>query len=160
MTPLLNKLFNRNNLKVSNNYTNNIRKIISNHNRKVQGKEEQKESEQTCRKKCLLTDVVNEAVVISPTTNKASIYIGATQQPIKNRIAQHKLSFRDKKYCEKTTLAKHMWSLKEKHKSDPEVKWKIIKKAPSHKGNDNPCILCLQEKLKIAEFSDPEQILN
>ena len=67
-----------------------------------------------------------EAVVKSPTTKKIKIYIGATQQAIKNRISQHKLSFRDKKYCERTTLAKHVWLLQEKHKNEPEVKWKII----------------------------------
>ena len=99
-------------------------------------------------------------IVESPSSGRTKVYIGATQQPIKNRIAQHRLSFRHERYKESTTLAKHVWDIKNKHKKEPNVRWRIICKAPSHDGSERQCMLCLQEKLKIAEFDDPEKLLN
>ena len=157
-SPWLKKLFNKNNLKVSYSCTSNISNIINNHNKRLLDKEQNKNKKEpacNCRSqicpvqgKCLQTDVVYEAVVKSPTTKESKIYVRATQQPVKHRISQHKLSFRDRKYREATTLAKYLWELKEKHGRDPGVEWRIRKRAPSHKGNENPCMLFLNEKLK------------
>ena len=40
-------------------------------------------------------------------------YIGLTEGTFKQRYTQHKLSFRNRKYANRTELAKHIWKLKD-----------------------------------------------
>ena len=62
----------------------------------------------------------------------------------------HQSTF-NKRYEETTTLASHIWKLKDKN-DQYKIKWKIIKKVPERKSGDKKCKLCLMEILKILEY--------
>ena len=51
-------------------------------------------------------------------------YIGLTDGTFKQRYTQHKLPFRDRKYANRTELAKHIWKLKD-NKENCKISWSI-----------------------------------
>ena len=51
-------------------------------------------------------------------------YIGPTEGTFKQRYTQHKLSFRHRKYANRTELTKHIWKLKENHENY-KISWSI-----------------------------------
>ena len=58
-----------------------------------------------------------------------------------------------------TAQSKHFWSLKNKGLT-PEIQWSILKKSNTPKCFDNRCNLCLEEKIQIMIYPDPEKLLN
>lgn len=55
------------------------------------------------------------------------IYIRATGQEIKERYANHLLSFKYKRYTNNTMLSKYRWEIKMKDKT-ASVEWNVVKK--------------------------------
>ena len=51
------------------------------------------------------------------------------------------------------------WDLKDRNMT-PIVEWEILKKSNVCKALDDPCFLCLQEKLAIIRFPDKRNLLN
>ena len=65
------------------------------------------------------------------------------------RYTQHKLSFRSRKYANRTELlAKHIWKLKD-NKENYKISWSIISSASAYNNISKRCNLCLTEKLHI-----------
>ena len=86
--------------------------------------------------------------------------IGVTKGEWKIRHRQHKTSFKHESHKNDTRLASHVWEMREKLDETPTLKWSIIKTAPTYNNRSKRCILCLNEKLAIATFSDEMNLLN
>ena len=64
--------------------------------------------------------------------NTGDNYIGLTEGTFKQRYTQHKLSFRNIKYANRTELAKHIWKLKDNTEGKLEKSWSIISSASAY----------------------------
>ena len=114
-----NKIFNRNNIKVSYSSTDILLTIIKKHNRKILDTRKTPPTENNCsyrikndcplENNCLTTSVVYNANVTTESDATGMNYIGLTEGTFKQRYTQHKLSFRIRKYSNSTELSKHIW---------------------------------------------------
>ena len=162
------KLFNKNNVKVSYSCMDNMKSIIHKHNKKIINTESDAntstDEQCNCRKKeqcpldrkCLTSSVIYNAQVT--TNNATKNYIGLTEGTFKQRLSQHKLTFKHRKYTNSTELSKYIWQLRDK-KQDYDIKWTIISHARSYSNISKRCDLCLTEKLMIIK-ANPKQLLN
>ena len=97
---------------------NNISKIIKGHNKKVTSKPCDQRPKCNCRKRaecpkegnCQINDVVYKFDVTRPLSKK--VYLGLAEGEWKGRFYNHKLSFKHKRYSNKTTFSSYMWHLK------------------------------------------------
>ena len=113
-----NKIFNKNNIKVSYSCTDNLQTLIKKHNRKIleTSKTPSTENNCNCRKKddcplknnCLASSVVYNANVTTESDTTGKNYIGLTEGTFKQRYTQHKLSFRNWNYSNSTELSKQL----------------------------------------------------
>ena len=71
------------------------------------------------------------------------MYIGSTQD-FKERLANHKASFRHEKLKKETVLSQYVWS--EGLNPEPEISWTILKKGSIYKKGTRYCDICLSEK--------------
>ncbi len=108
---------------------------------------------------CLSKNVVYKCVVSSKNVPDKQ-YIGITEGEWKKRFANHKQSFKNKKYSKDTMLSKYIWELKEKNIDDFILNWSILKTAPAYNNISKKCILCLQEKFEIITHANQECLLN
>ena len=108
----LNKIFNKNTLKVSYSCMRSMSSILTSHNKKILA-ENEKQYECNCRNKdecplenkCLTPRVIYEADVITLNTSR-KFYIGLSDTPFKERYNNHKRDFRNKCYEKSTELSK------------------------------------------------------
>ena len=132
----------------------NMGSIINNHNKKILSTTTHRKTDCNCRKKdqCpldknrLITSVIYKANATKDNTGKN--YIGVTEGTFKQRYTQHKLSFRNWKYANRTELAKHVWKLKDNNENY-KIKWSIISSASAYKNVSKRCNFRLTEKLYI-----------
>ena len=161
-----NKIFNKNNLKISYSCMKNIKSIINTHNKSILHKTENITKTCNCIKKdncpldneCLQTNIVYEATITSSTPNQEKIYFGLCETTFKLRYANHKKSFANRKYEKNTELANEYWRLKDLN-AQPRITWKIKKKCMPYTAGSKNCNLCLSEKLFILEHKD-DNLLN
>ena len=106
---------------------------------------------------CRLSSVIYQATVTTD-SNKVETYTGLTEGGIRERISRHNLSFRNKVYCNKTELSKHIWYLKEKG-DNLEIKWEAKSKAQSYHPASKICKLCISEIYTII-FKSERASLN
>ena len=151
----LNKIFNRNTLKLSYSCTENIETIIKHHNRKILKNEENVEPPQCkCRNKnecplpgnCEIKNIVYEATIQSAAETKT--YIGLTANTFKDRYTKHKSDCKLEYKKSTTALSKHVWSLKN-NKKEYSIKWKVLKQAKPYNPSAKKCHLCSWEKVYI-----------
>ena len=165
----LSKIFNRNTVKVSYSCLPNVGAIIKGHNSRLCNEADDAASKQcNCRRPaecplegaCLTSDLVYQATVktTGAATNSEMHYIGSTATTFKLRYGNHKASFTHANKANQTELSKHVWELKRK-KTDFQVTWKILQRAPSYTNKAKRCQLCLTEKLLIAR-ADKSTLLN
>ena len=69
----------------------------------------------------------------------------------KSRYGNHKTSFNVRKYENSSELSKEFWKLKDKGVT-PHINWRIIKHCAAYNPVAKRCMLCLSEKLYIAEY--------
>ena len=115
----LNKIFNKNSLKVSYSCMPNMSSVIKSHNaRVIKGKVDKSPKKMcNCRVKnncplngkCLSKSVVYKATVTS--NNMSKEYIGLAGNTFKERFNNHSKSLRQKKYSKETELSKYVWDL-------------------------------------------------
>ena len=163
-----NKIFNKNNIKVSYSCTDNLQTIIKKHNRKILGtsKTPYTENNCNCRKKndcplknnCLTQSIVYNANVTTESDTTGKNYIGLTEGTFKQRYTQHKLSFRNRNYSNSTELSKHIWILKDNN-TNFAINWNILATAPAYSNKSKRCHLCLTEKLYLIRAKKPS-LLN
>ena len=159
-----NKIFNKNNIKVSYSCTDNLQTIIKKHNRKIleTSKKPSTEKNCNCRKKndcplknnCLTSSVVYNANVTTESDTIGKNYIGLTKETFKQRYTQHKLSFRNRNYSNSTELSKHIWTLKVSN-TNFTINWSILATAPAYSNKTKRCHLCLTEKLYLIRAKKP-----
>ena len=160
----LSKVINRNTVKLGYKCMPNIKKKISQHNRRVQQPVNQQDNLPKCNCRqppcplngeCISAEsVIYRATVLENNINnnnnnrKTETYTGLTKNNFKNRYNGHQESFRKKKKQHSTTLSTHIWDLKEK-RTDFEIKWSIIEKGKKFDPSTRKCMLCLKEKYHI-----------
>ena len=148
-----NKIFNKNNIRVSYSCTDNQQTVIKKHNRKTleTRKTPSKENNCNCRKKndcplennCLTSSVVYNANVTTKSDTIGKNYIGLTEGTFKQRYTQQKLSSRNRNYSKGTELSKHIWTLKD-NKTNFTINWSIsLASAPAYSNKSKRCHLCL-----------------
>ena len=153
----LHKIFNRNTIKLSYSCMNNVKSIISSHNKSVIRKSTNSDKDKKncdCRKpeicpmdgNCNVESIIYQAEVTSQTTKET--YIGLCDTAFKLRYRNHTSSFRNERYRNATELSKHVWNLKDKN-IQYNIKWRKIKQARSYSNVAKKCNLCLWEKYFI-----------
>ena len=110
-----NKIFNKNNTKVSYSCTDNLQTIIKKHKRKIleTSKTPSTENNCNCRKKKRL-----------PSEKQLPHF------NVKQCYTQHKLSFRNRNYSNSAELSKHIWTLKDSN-INFTINWSILATAPA-----------------------------
>lgn len=161
----LNRIFNRNTLKVSYSCMPNIDRIIKAHNKQTLEKDK-KPADKSCncrnknlcplQGKCLTPNVIYNAEVKSQ--DKSKTYIGLTEPPFKLRYNNHLQSFRHERYQNSTELSKYIWHLN-RHNTPYTIKWSIASHAQPYTNESKRCDLCLTEKLLIMS-ADKQSLLN
>ncbi len=114
----LQKIFNKNTLKISYSCMPNLERKINTHNKStLRENPQQPERMCNCRSKpdcplkgeCLSNNVIYQATV--KTNDTKETYIGLTGDRFKTRFNNHTCSFRDNNKRNSTELSKHIWSL-------------------------------------------------
>ena len=91
------------------------------------------------------------------------MYVDSTKGPFKQRYYDHKSSFAHEIDRHKTKLSNYVWEVKNKFGIDPILKWEIVKRCSKFKaagGGNRYCKLCMEEKLTIATYNKPKELLN
>ena len=86
-------------------------------------------------------------------------YIGISFTKWKSLCSNPEFSFTHEHLKDQTALSKHFWSLKNKGLT-PEIQWSILKKSNAPKYFDSRCNICLEEKIQIMIYPNPENSLN
>ena len=96
---------------------------------------------------CLAKNIIYKATVTADTSPPKQ-YIGLTSTTFKERLSNHKQSFKAKSKSNATELSKHIWKLKEQ-KATYSINWSIIQRASPYNPTTKRCNLCLSEKYHI-----------
>ena len=162
---VLNKILNRQTVKVSYSCGENFERKIQKHNQKIlkENLEESKEKLCNCRdkKKCPVENKCQTENVIYKATaehnNTTTTYIGSTSTTFKARYTNHKHSFNNEEKQSATTLAQHVWN--NKIETD-KIKWEIVTKCIPYAPGQSNCSLCINEKLHIVLHAGDPKNLN
>ena len=145
---------------------NNKSNIIKGHNKKVISKPQDQIPKCNCRKKtqcptegnCQVNNVIYKYDVTRPLPKK--VYLGLAEGEWKSHFYNHKLSFKHKRYSNKTTLSSYRWHLKRVSSKTPNLKWSILRCVPPYSNISKKCLLCLYEKLEIVTYQNQKELLN
>ena len=183
----LQKLFNRNNMKVSYRTGRNMKTHIDSLNKsKLRGGGPSMPARCNCKKEpcpvqgiCGTSNIIYRADVTSKEPNnntKTMTYFGQTTRAFKTRYGEHKNTFSTPKKPlarregtasiadqieekkNKSELAAHVWQLKEQ-KKEFNIRWKIERKSVPYVNGAKACNLCADEKTSIC-LGDPSCTLN
>ena len=145
----LQKIFNKNNVKVSSN----VAAVINEYNKmKLEPKHVEKPCNCRAQPECPLDgrcqahEVVYEAHVGKE--NEQKVYIGSTEPPFKKRHYNHKSDMNIESRRNNTELSKHVWRLKETN-APVTIKWRIAEQAKGYSNVSKWCNLCVTEKFRI-----------
>ena len=145
---------------------NNMSKIIKGNNENVTSKPCDQRPKCNCKKKtecpmegnCQVNEVVYKYDVTRPLPKKE--YLGLAEGEWKSRFHSHKLSFKHKRYSNKTRLSSYMWNLKLVSNKTPKLKWFVLRCVPPSSNISNECLLCLYEKLEIVTYQNQKEPLK
>ena len=162
------KIINRNTVKISYSCMPNFKQKISNHNVKIQKKEETRQPDKMCncsglmgpcplQGNCLVNSVIYKAEV-SDSNQNLQTYTGLTGGFFKNRYYGHRQSFNNRELENSTTLSAHIWELKDRNEPY-EIKWSIKGRAKKFNPTTKKCRLCIKEKFHII-FQPEDSSLN
>ena len=164
----LNKILNRNTVKISYKCTQNLQSIISAHNAKIcknnQNLLNQTQPECKCKETpCVLEEgcdtqnIVYQATVTQE-NSKIDTYVGLTSTNFSTRYKNHVSSMNNKKHSNQTKLSAFIWELKDQH-IDFSISWKVIDRGKPFSPLTQDCQLCLKEKYHII-FRPENSTLN
>lgn len=109
---------------------------------------------------CLSSNIIYMAEITTENQPRPKMYyIGASKTQWKDRLYNHRCSFNQRDYKNKTTLSKYIWELKEKGISH-KIKWSILAKTRPPDHFNSRCQICLIEKMKIITFKHQNLLLN
>ena len=158
----LNKIFNRNSVKVSYSCMQNMATIIKQHNNTILRPKKQANGGDNdtrtcnCRAKdscpldgaCLTESIVYKARVTAGMEKKE--YTGLTATTFKQRYYNHQSSFRHRQHEKDTRLSQYVWTKKDEGKAC-SIQWAVHRRAAAYSNKSKRCNLCLAEKLAIAQ---------
>ena len=157
-------LFNRHNVRLSYSCTQNMKAVISSHNKKLLAPTVANEQAPTCNCRqgtvcplngiCLTPAIVYQGHI--HTNNGEEHYTGLTEPPWKTRYHGHTSSFRHIDKRNETALSKRFWELRDAGE-EPTFTWSLLTKSHPYRCGSRVCDLCLTEKLAILK-SDKEQV--
>lgn len=166
----LRSIINPNNTTVSYSCTRNLGAVIKGHNRKLieEGRLAGKEAaKKTCNCQrndecmaggnCLPSKVIYEATISGG--DEQFCYIGLSKTTLKERIRNHRISFRKANHRDDTTLSTKYWEMMEKG-LNPTVSFKIIKNSKSFEPSGKGCQLCIDEIVAIMFYDGKLNLLN
>ena len=141
----------------------NVSQIIKQHNRDVFYKKEKQTNPCNCRNKsecplngnCKVQSVIYKCTVTATQTFKQGVCLGIAEGNWKQR-----LSFKDKRHKNNTTLSSYLWDLKENHNQIPKLTLSIVRFAPGYSNISKRFLSCLHEKLLIINYHNPAELLN
>ena len=144
--------------------------MISGHNSKILKDSDESEQKCNCRNraacplenKCQTKNLIYQATVKQTLQNKSETYIGLTATSFKDRLANHKTSFKYASKSGNTSLAGHIWDLKKKNMEEDKdytISWKLIDRAQPFSPISGVCNLCTTEKYHII-FNPEAATLN
>ena len=155
----LHPLLNRKKVKMSYRCLPNIKMHMAKHNSKllnVSDQTDQNENDESCNcknpaqcplpDKCRVRNVVYQSTISVPRSRE--YYVGLTSRALKTRVGEHRGDWTHLDRKHKSTLASHVWNLKEGGQ-DPDISWKIICKAAPYSPITETCNLCTSEKWNI-----------
>jgi len=155
---VLNKIYNRNTVKISYSCMPNMKAHIDVHNKRLLNKTKDQNDNPpkacNCRRKeecplegkCQSKGIIYQATVHSDNITKS--YIGSTETSFKQRYANHLYSFRHEKMRSATELSKYIWQLKSSN-INFNIKWKLIQFSKPYSNLNKRCNLCCLEKYYI-----------
>ena len=82
------------------------------------------------------------------------------EEECKSRFLDHKLSFKHKRYSNKSMLSSYMWRLKSVLKETPDLKWSVLRCVPPYSNISKKSLLCLYEKLETVTCQNKKLLLN
>ena len=94
---------------------------------------------------CKTKSVIYQAKVVEQTSGKVESYVGLTEGEFKTRFNNHTCSFRDVGKRGSTSLAEHIWKLKDDN-LPYDIQWSFLKQTKSYTPSTGKCFLCLAEK--------------
>ena len=105
---------------------------------------------------CNLENVGYQGIIFPKESIKnRKTYIGISSTKWKLGFNNHNHSFSHEHLKNQTTLSKHFWKLKNKG-LPPEIQWSILQKSNTP-NFDSRCNLCLEEKIQIMLYPDPDK---
>ena len=161
----VNKIFNRNKVKIGYRTLPNLGQKITGHNTKILNKINLKRNGPLCNcriseqcpmdGKCLSENIIYQANVTATVNNikETKSYIGLTGGQFKARYRNHIKSFKNREYRNETCLSKFIWELNDKN-VEYNIKWKIIDRANIFSPVTKRCNLCLKEKYYLIMKSE------
>ena len=146
----------------------NVAQIIKKHNQRVSSHKEKPIPSCNCRNKdecpmngkCQVQNVVYKCTVSATPNFPKRVYLGVAEGDWKQRFYNNKNSIKNKSYRNDTTLSSYLWDLREKHNVFPTLTWSVVKSVPGYSNISKRCLLCLTEKVLIATYENPEELLN
>ena len=161
----LNKIFNKNTVKVSYSSIGNISSIISAHKNNILKPVSNTKYGCNCRSKescplqnkCLTPKIVYRADVKNLINDEKKFYLGVTETPFKERFGNHTRDFKHPKYRNSTELSKYVWEFKDAHITSywMEHCYKSVIKSTIFF-----CKLCLSQKFFIIKPLNDPNLLN
>ena len=166
----LEKIINRQTIKISYSGTPNMARIISSHNRKIINEkrttENPKEKECNCQKgvkscpiegKCQTSALVYKATITAEDGDTRT-YTGCTDRKFKERHYEHTADMKKRENSKRTSMATYIWTKKDSGVGIKSVKWEVLKKCHSYIAGGDKCDVCLSEKLAILKQKDPRSL--
>ena len=111
-------------------------------------------------RKCQMQNVVYKCTVSAKPNFSKQVYLGVVEADQRQRFYNHKKSIKNKSYRNDTTLSSYLWNLREKHNVFPMLTWSAVKSVPGYSNISERYLLCLTEKVLIATYENPEELLN
>ena len=163
----LRAIFNRNPVKVTYSYTQNMSSMIKSDNKKAINKDVKEWKPCNCRVKsecplncqCQVTNIIYKCTILSP-DKPNKVYLGTAEGDIKKRFHNHRKSFNNESSASDITLSKYIRELKERSNLNQTLVWSIVKKVPPYSNISKKCLLYLHEKLEIINYPRPDELLN
>ena len=109
---------------------------------------------------CKVQNVIYKCTVSATQTFKQRVYLGIAEGNWKQRLYNHRQSFKDKKNKNDTALSSYSQDLERNHNQILKLTWSVVRFAPGYSNILKRCLLCLREKLLILNYHNPAELLN
>ena len=165
----LEKIINRNTIKLSYSGTPNMASIISSHNKKILEERRKKDVPKkmcNCQRgvascplngKCQLKGIVYKATTTSD-DGETKTYTGCTDCTFKERHYHHTSDLRHRDQRKNTKLADYVWKKRDEGAEITDIKWEVEKQCHNYTPGSGKCDVCLTEKLSIMKNRDPRSL--